>query len=248
MREPLFDPTGCGVAVAAYDDSHGRRTQHKCDQNEARLAEALVILWMGNRLQRAWKEDAERSDIKNAFHRPNCELRRKGEIRLSSNKVRANEFTRASQKSQPGESNQCGRYKFCSGAFGAHWFQEYLPSQGSDYVGGIDEQNTMKNVPFLDSMGLAPECSPVERPPVSILQIYKNSQYAQHHYAGKNALLIHEGEAPRRGPATRSGKRQFQGKRARHQGQTSADGRKVVEANLRGLRLGRCDVALLALR
>jgi hypothetical protein len=87
----------------------------------------------------------------------------------------------------------------------------------------------MENVPFPDSMGLAPEGAPVECPPMSVLQVYKNRQYAQHHQAGKNALLIHEGEAPRRGPATRSGKRQFQGKRAEHQGQTSAGERKVVQ-------------------
>src|SRR5215469_18870539 len=105
----------------------------------------------------------------------------------------------------------------------------------------------MKNMPLLDAVGLAPERAPVECPPMAILQVYENYQYAQHHYAGKNALLIHEGEAPRRGPATRSGKRQFQGKRAGHQGQTSEGGGRVVERAWKDFEAGNAN-GLLTLR
>jgi len=39
---------------------------------------------------------------------------------------------------------------------------------------------------------LAPEGSPIKRPPMPVLQINKNRQDAEHHYAGQNAFLIHE--------------------------------------------------------
>ena len=46
---------------------------------------------------------------------------------------------------------------------------------------------------LLDAVRLAPERAPVEGPPVPVLQVNQNGQDEEHHDAGQNALLIHEG-------------------------------------------------------
>jgi len=48
-------------------------------------------------------------------------------------------------------------------------------------------------MPLLDAMRLAPKRSPIKCAPVTVLQINKNCQNAEHHQAGQNSLLIHEG-------------------------------------------------------
>ncbi len=63
----------------------------------------------------------------------------------------------------------------------------------------IDQRDPVQNMPLLDAMGLAPERAPIKGSPVPVLQINQNCQDAEHHHAGQNSLLIHEGgsSAPR---------------------------------------------------
>jgi len=71
----------------------------------------------------------------------------------------------------------------------------------------------MEHMKFFYAMNLAPECSPVETSPVPVLQVNQNCQDEEYYCAGQNALFIHEGKKLRAAAlATRSGKRQFQGK------------------------------------
>src|SRR5215467_14052747 len=199
MREPLLHPASGSVAVSADDHRSRSCSQHKRNQEEPRLAETLVILRMRDGLQSAGKEDrqrhqnAEGPDVEDALHGPNCQLGGEGKIGATRNQIRANEFSRASQQGQSRKTDQCRRYQFSHLGFRAHGSQEYLPAKGAHYIAGINEQNAMNHMPFPDAVRLAPERGPVKGPPVSILQVDENNEYAEHHYAGKNALLIHEG-------------------------------------------------------
>ena len=63
------------------------------------------------RKMRQHYQHRERSDVKDPFHRPNRQLRRKGKVRPPRDQVRTNEFPRPPQQRQSREPNQRRRYQ-----------------------------------------------------------------------------------------------------------------------------------------
>jgi hypothetical protein len=98
------------------------------------------------------------------------------------------------QERNTGESHQGWRDHFRDTGFGPHRLEENLPAQGAHEVADIDQQDAMKNVPFINAMSLAPERAPIEGPPMSVLQVNQNGEDEEHDNAGQNAFSIHLGE------------------------------------------------------
>ena len=197
MSEPLFDPSCRSISIPADDDRRRRRPYHECNQEKSCLAKPLVILRMRNRLQRARKENrqchqnAESSNVKDAFDRPHGKLRREGKTRAPSNEIRTDEFPCPPQERQPREPDQRRRHQFAHLGLGSNGFQENLPANRPHDVSEINQDDPVENVPLLDPVGLAPKRSPIKCSPMPVLQINKNCQNAEHHQAGQNSLLIH---------------------------------------------------------
>ena len=112
------------------------------------IAEALID--MGGRPQPVpeksqQQQDGEASDIKNSLHRPHRYLRRKTQVGLARDQVRANQFACSPQKRQTGEPDDRGdsapMWWFCDDRP-----QKNLPAHSSQHIRKINENDSQQNV------------------------------------------------------------------------------------------------------